>query len=92
MPRLRHPEDGMVYACPKCGEAGNIYERDHPQALDGKPYRCYDCATSLEEVVERESDSPGNREHPRSPSARKLLEINVGVDETIDEAVGRRST
>lgn len=57
MPRLRHDEPGMVYACPACDTApvylrtGNGNTSNHSE----RPFRCEGCGVATYYVVEREA-------------------------------------
>lgn len=61
MPRVTHPADDRVFACPGCGEAGGIYEREKPEETrDGRQYRCEKCGKAFDEFEER-ADQRGGR-------------------------------
>lgn len=61
MPRVSHPDDGMVYACPECNTTRWIYERTGTgNAYRGDPdkqYHCSECSTSFDELNERQNNS-----------------------------------
>lgn len=50
MPRLIHPDDDMVYACPGCGSARNLWERTERAVVDPeKRCHCTECGHSFDD-------------------------------------------
>lgn len=83
MPKHHHPEDGMVYACPACDRAGNLYRREgQSNAKDDSKYRCRECLTSFDEVVERESQATTDNAPtgPRSGVGARIADPKVGPE------------
>lgn len=60
MPRITHPDDGVVYACPECDVAGGVYRRTHENKEFDKPFRCGKCREEFEEPVERPPKDTSN--------------------------------
>lgn len=56
-PYLTADKEGMTAACPECDEAGKIYRRQGPRALDDPDaeYRCGDCGATFDQWNTRES-------------------------------------
>lgn len=61
MPRLRHDDPDMTYACPCCNRGGNVYERTgngHPTKDADRPFRCQKCSDTFTVVIERPTREP----------------------------------
>ena len=86
MPRLIHPDEGMVYACPYCGTAGDVYRRtrqDNTEVGGDAEFVCHRCDEGRDgipeaAIVEREAKEGGASgvARPRSETARALLEAD----------------
>lgn len=68
-----HPKEGMVWACPHCDNAGNIYERTGDYTKHEHRFYCQSCGESFDERIEREAkQTGGGRVGPNSEIGRKL--------------------
>jgi len=60
MPTLTHDDESMTYACPCCGQGGEVYERTgngNPTKDPDRPFRCGKCSDTFTVVIERESET-----------------------------------
>lgn len=81
MPRLKHPDPHLTYACPEC-DLTSIWERDlarsnvlkHPD----KTYLCEKCGHGFDAPRERPiKDNPGGpRERTMSSNVNRLLDLS----------------
>lgn len=64
VPRLTHPHEDTVYACPECDSANDLYRRENEGGRNaclgrGHPCVCYDCGASF--------DTPNTRPPKENP-------------------------
>lgn len=93
--KLTHPNDNVVWACPDCDSASQVYR------LDGGEVSCYDCGTrhAMGDMVQRGSrrgdnltrevcarggratDNNGNVNGYRNAKYAELTLADVGLDD-----------
>lgn len=86
MPRDKHPDDGMVNACPECDRAGCCYRRVDDDAFDEHPYVCEQCGHEFDDPVPRESKSD-DWDPSRPPPGVDSDGLPAGMDPSIKETI-----
>jgi rubredoxin len=77
MPRHLHDDDGMVWACPSCDVAGEVWERTHATKDFDHDFRCHKCGHEFDAAVERPTkNTAGNP----TPTDRNGLPKNLSED------------
>lgn len=75
-PRFTHPDEDLVYACPDCDQAGDVYRRVQDNTCVGGDHEfvCHKCGTGFEreDIVERESR--------HDPIKAAKMSLATGVD------------
>jgi len=64
MPRLSHPDDNLVFACPDCDSSGTVFRRVR-EAKHEYEHHCHLCGEEFDQPVEREKylDAPANKSY-----------------------------